>query len=368
MNRNRLTILPMLSLVAAVACLSGLAGCRQVTEVSFRADSDAMTIEVDKLVVNLHDAKRSIPLKHLSDKIGLYDLSGSTLNIIVWGCRGSYIQLSNESDPRRPYELGSDSVMVTLSRYPGEPMTPCPDVVDGGVVGEPRGEGGMTGAGGMTGEGGMAGKGGMGGETIIGSGGSSDAGAGGSGEGGCGGVDAAVDTPPSLAVCDPPSEAPDVPTASLNSGCAKYCNDMASGCGSTYTDVTQCQRYCTMAGWVAGSGPADRSDSISCRDSFAAQAISMIMAMADPGPLCAKAGPSGGTIFTDCGLSAGPCDNYCAAWAGVCGGNKQACLTTCATVPAASVSCRFPWLLAASGDLHYCALVDLASTCRPPGC
>ena len=39
MNRNRLAILPMLSLVAALACVGALAGCRQVTEVSFRVDA-----------------------------------------------------------------------------------------------------------------------------------------------------------------------------------------------------------------------------------------------------------------------------------------------------------------------------------------
>ncbi len=381
MKRARLPILPMLSLLVALAGLSGLAGCHRVTTVSFQ--SDVQPAEIDKLVVNLHDVKRSLQLSRLDSRIGLYDLEGDKITITVWGCSGGYITLSNELDPQ-PYTIVGDTVLVTLSPYTG-PVTPCPTLeTDGGVTGEPggsggsggtSGEGGMTGLGGMTGAGGS---GGMGGETITGAGGNADAGAGGAGGDdsglGAGGCDAtgaggAIDA----GTCDPPSGTPDVPTFTLNDACTAYCNNFAGACSTfgIYTDVPQCQRYCTLAGWTAGTGSADRGDTIACRGAHVTMAAAMSLDQRQA--QCEIAGPSGGTTSTtnSCDVNGTPCGKFCAAWAGVCLGDQPTCLAACATLPAASVSCRFNWLLAASGDRNYCPLIDLtlaATSCRPPGC
>ena len=94
----------------------------------------------DQLVVNLFHVKKSLPLNTLHDKIGLYDIRGSTLKITVWGCFNEQIRLSNERDTQ-PYKVVDDAVVIT---YPPIPAiaTPCPSIIDGGVVGEPAGEGG----------------------------------------------------------------------------------------------------------------------------------------------------------------------------------------------------------------------------------
>ena len=214
---------------------------------------------------------------------------------------------------------------------------------------------------------GITGMGGGGGEMIIGPGGNTGAGTGGAGGsnpgmGGCGGTDAgpAIDA----GTCDPPTEAPDAPTVTtVSAACTNYCTDMANGCAGTYTDVTQCQRYCTLAGWrgrvPAPIGPRRaRSPAAMPAPSMAGLRVRRTSAP----PKCRDRGPQRRLPATGapCRIP-GQCGKFC------CGLRRRLRRVTYRPArtrlriaarrppsPAAS-----PWLLLASGDRHYCPLVDL---------
>ena len=347
-----------LTLLLALASLGAASGCRRVTVVSFRTVPGMVPEQkIDMVIVDPRPLKGSLQLSGLDEQVGFYDLPGDELRLTVYACGGGHLLLINL---QASYPIISDTVLVDLSRS-SDPTVTCP---------VREGDGGIFGAGGRGEGGGGAGGAGGGGATLDGG----DASAGGSGgavdAGGAGGCPDAGPIKVDAGACPLPQGDPapaDVPmVTAVNPACTGYCASDTTTCPGTYSDVTQCERYCTLAGWPAGTpGTIDHGDTVACRQ------INLDRAAASPASqregFCIVAGPSGGTSV-ECGSSVGPCGKFCQAWAGICGGSASNCLTTCAAMPATAINCRFPWLLSASADSRYCQLVDPNATCWLPGC
>ena len=60
----------------------------------------------------------------MHDKIGLYDIRGSTLKITVWGCFNEQIRLSNERDTQ-PYKVVDGVVVITDPPIPAIQLPPA---------------------------------------------------------------------------------------------------------------------------------------------------------------------------------------------------------------------------------------------------
>jgi hypothetical protein len=245
----------------------------------------------------------------------------------------------------------------------------------GAIGGEPGGEGGQTtilGTGGATSTV-DAGVGGAGGTSAGGTDGGVDAGPDGTG-GECddGGVH---DVGPDLGACMAPIGVPppdQVPLYAASASCNDYCAMLfvpeAGGglvCPGIYADLNECLRYCSVVAWPNPTATSN-GDDINCRVRQFGQA----MTMHDPSlraPKCLAAGPGAGTQV-DCSGGRNECGRYCDAFAAICHGDLTGCLASCSA--STHLDCRFAWLVSASADLRYCALLDLAApTCvAPPGC
>ncbi len=379
----------------AIICLTAFGACRRVTIISFHTDVKPAP-DVDQLVVNLHaiGMKHSQQLNSLDEKLGLYDLprSETTIDISAFGCFGGVIKMINDTPPMGGYSIVSDAVLVTMVNFPAADQDiKCPVVEsDGGVSGEPSGTGGAvdSGSGGSGGLGGGAGSGigGMGGGAdAAGGSGGADAGrdmlgsGGNTGAGGC--DDAGHETAVDARKCDQPADPPQPRAPEMPSpACIDYCNQIigsADGgpplCQGAYESIDQCQQYCAKAAWPAGSGLV-MDDSMACRlynlnDARAFGGVPPVLRRD-----CGAAGPNGGSSRTDsmaCLASNTPpgmCTTFCNALTKICPANASGCLAACQSAAATEPACRFPWLVRAATDQRYCALVDYAGSCLPPGC
>ena len=370
-----------LGLVALMA-LGMLSGCHQVTIVSFKVEGMDPPPTIQTLYVDASQ-KSPVSLGGLNETVGLYDLS-PPFTITTTGCLEGKVNLYK----MQMYRAITDKITIELQRV--EDGGPCPKVTPSGL------DYGMGGTGGQTilpGTGGAAGSpddGGQGGGAGT-SGSAGTSGAGGApgvgGMTGTGGSDGGVDGVggecddggvhdgggPDLGRCempvgDPaPGEIPPFTTASAK--CTDYCAQIfgtdggAILCPDLYANVTQCQRYCTLAGWPDGGGAFDSNDTIDCRNKWLNSARMNPQASAT---YCVNAGPGG--AGTECSGTMGACGKLCNAWSKICGGSQADCMTACADNSAAA-ACRIPWLVRAAGDSRYCALVSLtAPSCLPPGC
>jgi len=305
-----------------------------------------------------------------------------------------FIKLINGTPPLGGYPIVSDAVLVTMVEFSAANQDiKCPVVdADGGVSGEPTGAGGAVDSGSGGSDGGMggaemggAGVGGVGGMTGIGGTGGGDAGGDKPGEAGDSGADGCDDAGHETAVdaqkCEQPPDPlqPQIPVTPTTA-CIDYCNRIVGSsdggvplCSGSYESVDQCQQYCTRAAWIDGTSN-DQDNSMSCRmyDVGFAQMFRTLLP-ATAAMYCDGAGPSGGAPggVNPCGTSkaGGMCKTFCDAWAKICPpGDATACLTACQGQPSGASACRFPWLLRAAVDPRYCATVDFAASCVPPGC
>ena len=214
----------------------------------------------------------------------------------------------------------------------------------------------MPGVGGMDSGSGAAG----------GAGGSNDD----AGQGGADGGACAAPTGPSQ------GPTPVIPTPECNDYCNQIIGSVDGGpplCPGSYESVDQCQQYCTRAEWMAGA-PKDMGDTMACRLYALSQADPAHIPQSSLMRFCSEAGASGGASRLDtngCGMTSlppGTCTTFCNALAKICPNNGNACLTACQSAPLTEPACRFPWLVRAATDQRYCALVDFAGSCLPPGC
>jgi hypothetical protein len=363
---------------AALVALGALSGCHHVTIVSFTVEGAEAPPEIDQLVVEAFPQKSAIYLRAMNETVGFYDLN-TGVTIRASGCRGSKVVLYKATT----YDAPTDRLRIDLTARRGDEGCPTPDDLGGLVyhlgMGGMGGQTILPGTGGAAGtpDGGSADQTGTGGTT--GSGGANSSGGSDGSIGGGGGAagecdDGGLHDDAGLPACVPPTGDPapgEIPMVTATQNCKDYCSMVfttqpggALVCPGLYQNITECQQFCTQAGWPL---PDNATDSIMCREKYLGRAVGLIgvgLEMA-----CEAAGPINGDP-TACQNSDGVCGKFCRALAGICRVEANACIDTCAGAAAGKVTCRAPWLLRAASDTRYCKLLDptVVPSCVVPGC
>src|SRR6266700_2184414 len=129
----------LLSIAAALLAAVALAGCHQVTVVSFAVKGDGPQTPVDSLIVDIMatPSKQSKTLGGVHETLGLYDLRGD-VTITASACAGDLVVLRGVRTATVPI----DRIVVELQPQPGTEA--CPVSIDGSVVYQHGGAGGSA--------------------------------------------------------------------------------------------------------------------------------------------------------------------------------------------------------------------------------